>query len=462
MAQVLDHPAPSGAGLAYHHRPFGLLRELERPGDVFRDIGPNWFAAVMGTGIVANAGAVLPVRVPGLRVFATALWALAAAALIALTAAWAVHWIRYPDRARGHAANPVMAQFWGAPPMALLTVGAGTLLLGRGLIGTGAAVTADWALWAAGTALGLVTACWIPYLMMTRHDIGPDAAFGGWLMPVVPPMVSAATGALLIPYASPGQGRLTLLLACYAMFGISLFASVIIIGQIWSRLVHYRTLAAVMVPTLWIVLGPLGQSVTAAGALGTEAARVLPAPYSAGAAVFALLYGVPAWGFAMLWLTLAAAITLRAARQRLPFALTWWSFTFPVGTVVTGTIALAARSDATALRVASVVLYGLLLAAWLVVAVRTARGAATGRLFLPPVTAAGPGAATAAGQPDGVPAVRGAAQSSWPRANRAAQGSWPAAGVSASRSIALARASIAGTAAARVRCCGSGRVDRAR
>ena len=239
------------------------------PGTCSGDIGPNWFAAVMGTGIVATAGAGLPVRVPGLRVFATAVWALAAAALIALTAAWAVHWIRYPDRARGHAANPVMAQFWGAPPMALLTVGAGTLLLGRGLIGTGAAVTADWALWAAGTALGLVTACWIPYLMMTRHDIAPDAAFGGWLMPVVPPMVSAATGALLIPYASPGQGRLTLLLACYAMFGISLFASVIIIGQIWSRLVHHRTLAAVMVPTLWIVLGPLGQSVTAAGALGT-------------------------------------------------------------------------------------------------------------------------------------------------------------------------------------------------
>ncbi len=209
-----------------------------------RDLGPNWFAAVMGTGIVANAGAVLPVRVPGLRVFATAVWALAAAVLIALTAAWVVHWIRYPERARGHAADPVMAQFWGAPPMALLTVGAGTLLLGRGLIGTGAAVTADWVLWGAGTALGLVTASWILYLMMTRHDIGPDAAFGGWLMPVVPPMVSAATGALLIPYASPGQGRLTLLLACYALFGISLFASVIIITQIWSRLVHYRAVLA--------------------------------------------------------------------------------------------------------------------------------------------------------------------------------------------------------------------------
>jgi tellurite resistance protein TehA-like permease len=99
------------------------------------------------------------------------------------------------------------------------------------------------------------------------------------------------------------------------------------------------------------------------------------------------------------WLTLAAAITRRAARQRLPFALTWWSFTFPVGTVVTGTIALAARSHATTVRVASVFLYGLFLAAWLIVAARTARVAATGRLFPP--------AAAAPVRPaDGVPPVR--------------------------------------------------------
>jgi C4-dicarboxylate transporter/malic acid transport protein len=392
VTQILDIPQSGPGALSRLPRslPFGLLKDLDQPRDLFRDLGPNWYAAIMGTGIVAIAGANLPVSVPGLRGFATAVWALAAAALVALTAAWAVHWVRHSDRARGHASNPVMAQFWGAPPMALMTVGTATLILGPRWLRPAAAVDADWVLWAAGTALGLVTTCWIPYLMITRHEIGADAAFGGWLMPVVPPMVSAATGALLIPHVGSAQGRLTLLLACYAMFGISLFASVIIITQIWSRLVQHKVGSAVMVPTLWIVLGPLGQSVTAAGNLGTQAAHVLPAPYAAGAAVVALLYGVPTWGFAMTWLVLAAAITLRTARRGLPFALTWWSFTFPVGTCVTGTIALAVRSHSEALRGASVVLYALLLAAWLTVAVRTARASASGRLFRPLAVVAEP------------------------------------------------------------------------
>ncbi len=58
------------------------------------------------------------------------------------------------------------------------------------------------------------------------------------------------------------------------------------------------------------------------------------------------------------------------------------------GTCVTGTIALAVRSQADALRVASVVLFALLLAAWLVVAARTLRGSATGQLFKPMAAAA--------------------------------------------------------------------------
>ena len=77
MTQTLGAPWASTVSQPYHRHPFGLFKELERPGDVFRDLGPNWFAAVMGTGIVAIAGAVLPLPVPGLRVFATAVWALA-------------------------------------------------------------------------------------------------------------------------------------------------------------------------------------------------------------------------------------------------------------------------------------------------------------------------------------------------------------------------------------------------
>ena len=291
----LDGPAPAGPDQPGTPRP---LRDLERPADAFASLGPNWFASVMGTGIVATAAATLPVQWPGLRGFATAIWLLAAGWLLVLASAEIVHWTRHRQAALGHARNPVMVQFYGAPPMALLTVGAGALLLGPGLIGAQAALMIDAVLWPLGTLAGLASSLAVPYLMFTRLRAAPDAAFGGWLMPVVPPMVSAATGALLIPYLPAGQPRLTLLLACYAMFGISLIASMVVITLLWQRLVRHSIGPAAMVPTLWIVLGPLGQSITAAGLLGTAARLVLPYPYGPVFQAFGVVYGVPVRGFA--------------------------------------------------------------------------------------------------------------------------------------------------------------------
>ena len=338
----------------------------------------------MGTGIVATAAATLPVRIPGLHVFGRVVWVLAAVLLVVLIVAVTAHWIRHPTVARSHAYNPQMAHFYGAAPMALLTVGAGAILIGKDLIGERAAVNLDWVLWSAGTVGGLFTAMTIPYLMFTQINVEPDAAFGGWLMPIVPPMVSAATGALLIPHMAPGTGRETMLYGCYAMFGLSLLASIIVITMVWSRLAHFGTSGTARVPTLWIVLGPLGQSITAAGLLGSKAAISVDPDLADGMEVFAILYGVPIWGFAVLWIGLATALTVRTARRGMPFALTWWSLTFPVGTFVTGTTQLALHTGLPAFKVAAVVAYIGLLGTWGLVAVRTARGGLRGNLFLPP------------------------------------------------------------------------------
>ena len=181
-----------------------LLGALERPGDVFSNLGPNWFASVMGTGIVANAAALLPVQIPGLRAFAVGVWLLAATMLVLLSAATAIHWLRYPEQARRHHHDPAMAPFYGAPPMALLTVGAGALLVGREILGLGTAVRIDEILWTLGTITGLLTTIAIPYLAFTEYKLTREDTYATWLMPVVPPMVSAATGAALIAHLPTG------------------------------------------------------------------------------------------------------------------------------------------------------------------------------------------------------------------------------------------------------------------
>jgi tellurite resistance protein TehA-like permease len=338
----------------------------------------------MGTAVVGTAGAGLPGHVPGLRTACTAVWALSLALLAALLVARSLHWIHHRDQARAHLLDPAAAPFYGCLSMALLSVGGGAMTVGRDWTGIRTAVALDAVLFTAGTLTGLAAAVAVPYLMAVRHRIEPGQASPVWLLPLVAPMVSAAVGPLLVPHLPPGQARQTLLFACVAMFGLSLLATLTALPVIFGRLLTGGPLPLALTPSLFLVLGPLGQSTTAAGQFADVAPGVVPEPYAEGFGVLAVLYGVPVTGFALMWLAFAAAHVVRARREGMGFSMTWWAFTFPVGTCVTGAEALARRTGLAAYDVLAVALYVLLVAAWAVAAAHTARGLAGGALITAP------------------------------------------------------------------------------
>ncbi|MEU5218085.1 TDT family transporter [Streptomyces sp. NPDC020807] len=355
------------------------------PARSVRHLGPNWYASVMGTAIIANAGASLPVDVPGLRTVCAAFWALSLAMLLVLLTARAVHWARHRDQARAHLLDPATAPFYGCLSMALLAVGGGAMIVGQDWIGLPAAIAVDTVLFTAGTVIGLAAAVAIPYLMVVHHKI--ESASPVWLLPVVAPMVSAALGPLLVPHLPAGQAQQTLLVACYAMFGISLLGTLVMLPLVFQRLVVGGPLPLALTPTLFLVLGPLGQSTTAANKFADAAQGVLPDTYAHGFSAFAVLYGVPVMGFALMWLALAGAMVLRARRKGMGFAMTFWAFTFPVGTCVTGAEGLAQHTGLAAFRWLAVGLYVFLVAAWLVAGFHTVRGLLSGALLAAPGTA---------------------------------------------------------------------------
>ncbi|WP_441251323.1 TDT family transporter [Kitasatospora sp. McL0602] len=344
-------------------------------------LGPNWYAAVMGTAITANGAAALPVHFPGLVGFSQAVWALSLGLLAVLVTGRVLHFRRHPDAARAQLLdNPASAVFYGCPPMALLAVGYGTLVVGAPLIGTAPAVAIDVLLWTVGTVYALAVALGIPYLMITRHRVSALEANPTWLLPVVAPMVAAALGPALVPHLPEGGAQTAMLYGCYGLFGAGLIGTMVLLPVVVTGLVHSKLPSLVLTPSLFLVLGPLGQSTTAANQLA-DAARTAAPRFAPAALAFAVLFGLMVMGFALLWLGLATAANVKAWRAEMPFAMTWWAFTFPLGTMVTGAAGLARHTGFGALTGLAAGLFVMLVVAWCTAAVRTVSAIAGGRLL---------------------------------------------------------------------------------
>ncbi len=361
-------------------RIFNIFPELEHPKFIIRHLSPNWFASIMGTGIVANAGALLPIHIMGIKTFTTYLWIADTFLLFILSLTTLTQWIMYPSEAKKTFLDPAIAQFYGAPPMAFLTVGTGFMLIGSKVINPHIALDMAFVLWTIGATTGLATAIGIPFLMFSIHNFKPEQTYATWLMPVVPGVVASGASALLLPHLPTGQFQLDFLLLNYMLFGSSMVMAAIIIVMLYSRLMYHKLCSCQIVPTLWIVLGPIGTSIGAINLLANSSKTILPQVANSLSAI-GIFYGLSLWGFGILWLLLSAIVTFKTAKNHLPFSLTWWAFTFPLGVFTTGTFELALKTNSHLLAYIGVFLYFGLIGAWAIVATLTAKGTYLGHLF---------------------------------------------------------------------------------
>jgi C4-dicarboxylate transporter/malic acid transport protein len=336
-------------------------------------VGPGWYTPVMGTGILAICATISPVPIPFGQTIGAALWSADLFGFVLVSAMWLLSIVRAPRAMAATLHDPVKAQLWGAPPMACFTIAVGFLRIGEHLGPQHLCIGAAQALFAVGVLGSIFSMSVVPFLMFTRHELSPEKTVGSWLLPVVPPIVASVPAALLSP-TWPVALRGDMLAIGFALLGSGIALAAIIIVAFYSRMLYHKVPGGTLVTTTWLVIGPLGQSIGGFILLGGAAQTVWP-EYGHGLSMVALAYGVLVWGFAMYWLAMALAMTLRAVRLELPFDLSWWAFTFPVGVLTVGTDALFTQTHAAIFAVASVGLIALLACAWATVATKTIAGA---------------------------------------------------------------------------------------
>lgn len=363
---------------------------LQHPREVIRQFTPNWFAATMGTGVLALALAQLPVAMPALHAFAEALWLFNIALFLLFTALYTARWVLFFDEARRIFGHSTVSMFFGTIPMGLATIINGFLVFGLPRWGEGVIHVAE-VLWWLDVAMSLACGVLIPYMMFTRQEHSIDQMTAVWLLPVVAAEVAAASGGLLAPHLADAHSQLVVLVTSYVLWAFSLPVAFSILTILLLRMALHKLPHENMAASSWLALGPIGTGALGMLVLGGDAPLIFAANGMPGvgeiAAGLGLVAGITLWGFGLWWMLMALLITVRYLRAGIPFNLGWWGFTFPLGVYSLATLKLASTLNLMFFSVFGCVLVALLAVMWLIVGKRTVLGAWRGELFVSPCIA---------------------------------------------------------------------------
>ena len=343
---------------------------------VIKNFSPAWFASVMGTGIFAVTSKYYACYWSWLNNVAVYLWIINIILFVGLIVPSTLRWFLFYDYALRDLKHPVTGQFYATMPIGILVLAADFLLLGPGYIGASLVVKIAQGLWITGVVLSLTTAFIIPIInffnKITIEDINP-----AWFMPPVSLIVVPVAGAKLIPYW-PQSFQKSLLILNYMSWGSGFFLFMLIAAICLYRIFVAPPLSGSLIPTTWIYLGPIGVGTLSLLNLGSVSAPFLGSTVTPILNIFALLY----WSFGFWWLIAAGAITIiYILKKNLPYALSWWAFTFPLGAYTGATYLISNVFQSEAVRLFGFLCYLLLAFCWFIVFSNTFVRFVTGTLF---------------------------------------------------------------------------------
>lgn len=337
--------------------------------DLARSFAPGWFAAVMGTGVLAMSTHGLAKTWPWLALPAEILHWFNSLLFLLLSLPWLTRWVRFRDAAMQTLRHPIQANFYPTFSIALLVLAA------QWLVFTPCREPAL-VFWWLGVGLHFTFSFAVLFYMFRGEHVAVDHVTPANFIPAVGLVVMPLAGAPLLAETS-GALREWMLTINLIGLGAGAMMYLGLLGLTLHRKYLHKPAQGILTPTVWIHLAPIGVIPVSLMNLMEQ----LPYP---AVREFALAVMMIFWGFGVWWLVMASLLTLSAkAAGQLPFALSWWGFTFPLGAFVGESLRLYKHLGWSPIWDIGVLAWLLLVGFWSVTLWRTLRGVISGAIFQP-------------------------------------------------------------------------------
>lgn len=285
------------------------------------------------------------------------------------------YWL-FPELWSAMLRHPTQSLFIGAFPMGAATLINIALVTHQSYsFGGPGFLYALWAFWWLDSAVSLLTAVGMIYVMMSKHQHSLSQMSALWLLPFVTLIVASSTGGLLGAALSAHPTYVALTTAVsFIMLLMGLSLAIMLITVYLMRLAIHGPLDANLILSSFIILGPLGQGgfsmlVNARNLSHIHLGTALSAE-AVQAVCFCAAWAL--WSMGLIWLCIAfASIYTVFRRQRVPFSVAYWGTIFPNGVFALLTVELGTVLESPVLNFLGAIFSVLVLLLWMFVFAKT-------------------------------------------------------------------------------------------
>ncbi|KAK2740140.1 Plasma membrane sulfite pump involved in sulfite metabolism [Myotisia sp. PD_48] len=237
--------------------------------------GGSWFAANMGTGITAILLKNLPYQFTGLHYIAVVIFVLNVALFALFLCISIVRYVLWPAKFVQMLQHPQHSMLLGTFPMGFATIVNLVVYICVPAWGTWA-TTLAWVLWWIDAVVSIAVCFYIPFVLITQHKASLDTMTAAWLLPIVAPIVCAASGGVVAEILPNDSYALLTVIICYIMWGMAVPFAMVILVIYFQRLALHKIVPQMAIVSTFLPIGPLGQGGFGLMQLGLVSRKVFP------------------------------------------------------------------------------------------------------------------------------------------------------------------------------------------
>jgi len=349
--------------------------------EVTKHFNPAWFAAVMGTAVIPLAISLTDwsIKIPLAAFFIVVSLLMFLAALVP----WTLKFFLYPEHIRKDLNHPIAGNFFPTMPISLIILSLDLLKYPELFFPKEISQAIAFWLWILGS-IGIYVMGFIILIHVFRHHgIDLNHANFGWYIPPVSKLIIPVAG-FELAYIYPERLDLTFGLSMISL-GVGFFLFLFVGAAVYHRYIYHELPMSRFAATFFIGLAPTAIIAVILFKMmhlfeGSEVLGIDPHVFAPIAKLGILMN----WGFSVWWFIMALIVIAYYLRRiELPYALSWWAFTFPTGALAISTGVAWKASGFAFIHFSYIAALLFLLAVWLVVLVQTGKGVISGKIFAP-------------------------------------------------------------------------------